>query len=143
MSASGSGWWGHGGRSPMRVMQSRRGFVTSAAATGAAALIGSAPALADEGPLETTTVRLLRNASICQAPGFIAEELLHAEGLTDVRFVASASPDDAVARGEIDFDLTIPTLVASMLDIGQPILAVGGVHAGCYELFAHDPIRAV
>jgi hypothetical protein len=42
------------------LIQSRRRFLTNAAFAGAAgvALIGSRPALADESPPETTTVRL-------------------------------------------------------------------------------------
>jgi NitT/TauT family transport system substrate-binding protein len=127
----------------MSMSQTRRRFVASASAAGVAGLLGSAPARADEGPLETTTVRLLRNTSICQAPGFIAEELLLAEGFTEVRFVDSASPDDAAARGEIDFDLDAAPLAVSLLDAGQSIIAVGGVHAGCYELFAHGPIQTI
>ena len=31
----------------------------------------------------------------------------------------------------------------SNLDAGQPITALAGVHVGCYELFAHEPIRAI
>src|SRR4051794_3175977 len=112
-------------------MQTRRRFVASASAATVAGLIGTAPALADAVPPETTTVRLLRNTSICQAPGFVAEELLRAEGFTEVRFVTSASPNDAVARGEIDFDLDAAPLAVSLLDAGQPIIAVGGMHAGC------------
>jgi NitT/TauT family transport system substrate-binding protein len=29
------------------------------------------------------------------------------------------------------------------LDAGLPITAVGGLHPGCYELFAHEPIRSI
>src|SRR4051794_13349721 len=108
----------------MSMSQTRRRFVASASAAGVAGLLGAAPTLASEGPPETTTVRLLRNASICQAPGFIAEELLRAEGFTEIRFVDSASPDDAVARGEIDFDFDSAALAVSLLDAGQPIIAV-------------------
>ena len=30
-----------------------------------------------------------------------------------------------------------------LLDAGEPITALAGVHSGCYELFAHEPIRTV
>ena len=43
--------------------------------------------LADEGPPETTTIRLPMSANICWAPQYVAEELLRAEGFTDVRYV--------------------------------------------------------
>src|SRR4051794_32372899 len=45
------------GRAPMRTMQTRRDFVAVASAAGAASLLGPGPAAAEEGPLETTTVR--------------------------------------------------------------------------------------
>ena len=32
---------------------------------------------------------------------------------------------------------------ASQLDAGEPVTALAGVHAGCYELFAHEPIRTI
>jgi NitT/TauT family transport system substrate-binding protein len=59
--------------------------------------------------LETTTVRLPKTPAICIAPGYVAEELLRAEGFTDIRYVelseATVFPIEAVARGEIDFNL--------------------------------------
>ena len=33
--------------------------------------------------------------------------------------------------------------VVHYLDAGLPITAVGGLHPGCYELFAHEPIRTI
>ena len=33
--------------------------------------------------------------------------------------------------------------IVSLLDAGEPITALAGVHSGCYELFAHEPIRTV
>ena len=51
----------------------------------------SAPegSLADEAPLETTAVRLIKIPGICIAPQYVAEELLRAEGFTEVRYVVS------------------------------------------------------
>jgi NitT/TauT family transport system substrate-binding protein len=123
----------------MRMMQSRRGFVASAAA---ASLLSSASTLADESPLETTTIRIAGHTNICPAPQYIADELLRAEGFTNIRYVARASTG-AVASGEVDFDSrTAPWLVAH-LDGGKPVVALAGVHSGCYELFAREPIRNV
>jgi NitT/TauT family transport system substrate-binding protein len=127
----------------MRTLPTRRNFMLTTSLIGAAAFLEGGAALADEGPPETTTIRLLLNTSICQAPGFISEDLLRAEGFTDISFVASAVPEAAVGRGEIDFDMGTPAWVVSLLDAGEPVLALGGVHAGCYELFAHDPIQRV
>ncbi len=127
----------------MRVMQSRRGFLASAAA---ASLLGSAPALADEEPPETTMIRLRRDLSVCAAPWFIGEDLLRAEGFTDVRNVPVQSGPaltQAFAHGEIDFALLFAGTAVRYLDDGAPIAVVGGVHAGCFELFAHEPIQAI
>jgi NitT/TauT family transport system substrate-binding protein len=128
----------------MHIMQSRRDFLTALSAASAAGLLGTKAALADEGPPETTTIRLNWYPNICLAPGFISEDVLRAEGFTDVRYVRDADlPNDAVARGEIDFDFDTAAWVVSHLDAGEPIVALSGVHSGCYELFAHEPIRAI
>jgi NitT/TauT family transport system substrate-binding protein len=126
----------------MRVMQSRRGYVASAAA---ASLLGSAPTLADEGPPETATVRIRRDPSICTAPQVVAEDLLHAEGFTDIYYVPAhvTNAVQMMARGEVDFGIFSAISVVSHLDSGVPIIAVAGLHAGCFELFAHEPIRTI
>ena len=123
----------------MKMSQSRRDFLTSLSVAGAAGILCAPGALADEAPLETTTLRLQRGATICLAPGQIAEELLRAEGFTDVRYVDI----ETVASGEIDFAFQTAAWVVSRLDAGEPMTALAGVHSGCYELFAHEPIRAI
>ena len=42
----------------MHIMQSRRDFLASLSAAGAAGVLGARASLADEGPPETTTIRL-------------------------------------------------------------------------------------
>ncbi|MCC2653398.1 MAG: ABC-type nitrate/sulfonate/bicarbonate transport system [Microvirga sp.] len=125
----------------MPIIQHRRHFLASALAA-AATILGSRDSLADEGPPETTTIRLGRYPNICGAPVDLAEDLLLGEGFTDIRYVAELSVD-AVARGEIYFDLETAAWVAFQLDAGEPITALAGVHPGCYELFAHAPIQAI
>jgi NitT/TauT family transport system substrate-binding protein len=126
----------------MRIMQSRRRFLASLSLAAAACALGARRPLADEGPPETTTLRLNRVPAICVAPGYIADALLRAEGFTDIRYLAD-QPADAVARGDIDFDMETAAWVVSNVDAGQPITALAGVHSGCYELFAHDPIQTI
>jgi hypothetical protein len=126
----------------MHIMQSRRDFLTTLSATGAATALGARTSLADEGPPEVTTLRLGGAPGICFARGYIAEELLRAEGFTDIRYIPDY-PIDAVARGELDFDMETAAWVVSNVDAGQPITALAGVHVGCYELFAHEPIRTI
>ena len=91
----------------MDMVRTRRGFLATASAAG---VLGVPPALADEGPPETTTIRLPHDPNICLAPAYIAEDLLRAEGFTDIRYVPGNPGDpDAIARGEIDFDLLSAT----------------------------------
>jgi NitT/TauT family transport system substrate-binding protein len=109
----------------------------------AAGVLHSRSSLADEGSLETTTIRLPRDPSICIAPEQIADTLLRAEGFTDVRYVEVSQSGDAVVRGEVDFTSETAAWVVSYLDAGEPITALAGIHVGCYELFAHEPVRTI
>jgi NitT/TauT family transport system substrate-binding protein len=130
----------------MRIMQSRRDFLAGLSAAGAAGLVNARESLADEGPPEVTTVRLRRDPSICVAPWYIAEDLLRAEGFTDIRYVSTPqglAQVQMVARGEIDFSLFFAASLIFRLDAGVPITALAGVHPGCFELFAHEPIRTI
>jgi NitT/TauT family transport system substrate-binding protein len=130
----------------MRATQSRRGFVTSASAVGAAALLGGRPSFADEAPPETTTVRLLKIPGICIAPQYLAEELLRTEGFNDVRYVVSEAGQvqaELVARGEADFSLNFIAPLVAQMDAGGGIKVLAGVHPGCFELFANERVRSV
>jgi NitT/TauT family transport system substrate-binding protein len=130
----------------MQIRQNRRDFLASLSAAGAAAAFGSDTSLADEGPPETTAIRISRSTGICIAPQYVAEELLRAEGFTDVHYVETGGgvPNaQRIAHGEIDFSMVFaPTLLIS-IDAGQSITIVAGVHPGCFELFAHEPIRTI
>jgi hypothetical protein len=63
----------------MHIMQSRRDFLATLSAAGAAGVLGTRLSLADEGPPETTTLRLPFNSNICNAPAYVADDLLRAE----------------------------------------------------------------
>jgi NitT/TauT family transport system substrate-binding protein len=145
----------------MQVIQSRRDFLAGLSAAGAASLVGGRGSFADEPPPETAVIRLLGDSSICQAPEYIVDDLLHAEGFTEIRYLytsesewatkghgrprhlLSRSVENVVASGEVDFDLWFPASVVSHLQAGEPVIALGGVHVGCYELFAHEPIQTI
>ena len=68
-------------------MQTRRRFLSTLSLAGVAGLSGALHLPAAAETLETTTVRLVNDGSICIAPLFAAEELLRAEGFADIRFV--------------------------------------------------------
>ena len=71
----------------MPIMQTRRRFMTTLSLAGAAGLLGAPPTAAAEGPPERTSVRFMRTPSLCHAPQFVAEELLRAEGFTEIQYI--------------------------------------------------------
>jgi NitT/TauT family transport system substrate-binding protein len=128
----------------MSQLQTRRRFLATLSAAGAGSL-GASRSFAQERPPETTTVRLSKTASICVAPQSVSEELLRAEGFTDVRFVET--PLDlmarGLARGELDFASAFSPQHLVSIEGGAPITIVGGLHVGCFELFAHESVRRI
>jgi NitT/TauT family transport system substrate-binding protein len=111
---------------------------------GAAGLLRAVPALAAEKPPETTTVRIAKNGGICIAPQYVAEELLRAEGFTDIRYVdVGVAQSEAMAHGQLDISLDFAAHLVTVIDAGQPLTVLSGVHVGCFELFGREGIRAV
>src|SRR5882724_5986041 len=129
----------------MLMTQTRRRFLTTLSLAGAGALVRGPPALAAEGALETTTVRLVKTASICAAPQYVAEELLRAEGFTDIRYVDTPSPEvpAAIARGRVDFGMHYASGLVRNIDAGEAVTLLGGVHVGCFEVFGSKAIRGI
>jgi NitT/TauT family transport system substrate-binding protein len=131
----------------MKTLQSRRRFLATLSAAGAAGLFSVPHVSAREAPPETPILRLPKYASsICGAPAQVANELLRAEGFTDIRYVPTdtgATGAQLAARGEIDFENAFTGSVVSLIDAGEPIMIVSGLHIGCYELFAHGDIRSI
>ena len=68
----------------------RREFVRTAALAGTGSLWGfRSESLAAEPALETTTLRIVQTTGTCFAPQYLAEDLLRAEGFSDVQYVMS------------------------------------------------------
>jgi NitT/TauT family transport system substrate-binding protein len=103
--------------------------------------------VAAEPPPETTVVRFPKfSTSICGAPLYLVEELLRAEGFTELRYVPTltgATGALLVARGEVDFDNAFVGSQVRLIDLGERITILGGLHIGCFELFAHGDIRSI
>jgi NitT/TauT family transport system substrate-binding protein len=138
----------------MPIVQSRRRFLTNAAAfAGAAGLAGVGAAglgdkeksLAAEPPPETSEIRFENIPIYCEAPRYIAEELLRAEGFTvrHVEFVTVRGNKLALAHGEADFAFLFAPDAITGLDAGLPITILAGVHPGCFELFGSEQIRSI
>jgi NitT/TauT family transport system substrate-binding protein len=130
----------------MPITATRRQFLNAVSLASAGALIRVPQVLAAEEALETTAVRLLKFPGICIAPQYAAEQLLRAEGFTDVRYVdwePNLSLSVKVGRGDADFSLDFAGQSIQAIDSGAAITILGGVHVGCYELFAKDEIRSV
>jgi NitT/TauT family transport system substrate-binding protein len=128
----------------MQTIQSRRRFLTSLSSAGAAGIIGAAPSFAQEAPPETTTIRLTKISGICIAPQYVAEELLKSEGFTDVQYVdAGVDIHPAFAAGKVDISMAFVAPFIVQLDANLPIVLLGGVHVGCYELFGRDRVTAI
>jgi NitT/TauT family transport system substrate-binding protein len=130
----------------MSTVQNRRRFLATLSSAGAAGLVGSPKSFAQEAPPETTTLRLAKINGICIAPQYVAEELLRAEGFTDIRYVPTDSGvplSRALGRGEVDLSANYALAHVVAIDAGEPITIVGGEHLGCFELFASGGIRSV
>jgi NitT/TauT family transport system substrate-binding protein len=125
-------------------VQTRRRFM-SAAALVAAGILPLRRGWGDEPALETTTVRLGKLPIICFAPQYVCEALLRAEGFTDIRYVDTTPKtlQEDLGGGKLDFQSGLAHGHAIAIDRGLPITVVTGVHAGCYELFAHGGIRGI
>jgi NitT/TauT family transport system substrate-binding protein len=130
----------------MHIIQSRRDFLANMSVAGAAGILGARASLADEGPPETTTVRLPRFfPASCEIPTYVADGLLRAEGLTEVRFVEEQSGDSSqwIARGELDFDWNYAAIHIASIEAGVPIIVLAGMHSGCLELIANDSVHSI
>jgi NitT/TauT family transport system substrate-binding protein len=94
-------------------------------------------------PPEVTTVRLV-NPSACDPPAALAKEFLLEEGFTDVQYVrVPATTTEWLTKGLADFSSGYGNLIATSVDLGQPYLALAGVHPGCLELFAAPGIATI
>ena len=125
----------------------RREFLATAALAGTGALSGlCSESRAAEPALETTKLRLVRTTSICQAPQYVAEELLSGEGFTDIQYVTKSSPGEigkTLASGEANINLHFAGPLILSLDAGDPIVILSGSHVGCFELFGTGRVRSI
>ena len=90
-----------------------------------------------EAILETTRIRLVKGAGLCVAPQYVAEELLYAEGFTNVEYVPETTEigtSKLVATGDADINMAFALPLIIRVDASEPVVILGGIHVGCYEL---------
>lgn len=123
----------------------RRDFLAGASTVGAAALLGLPRSAAAEPLPETKKIRLVKVPAICLAPEYLAEELLRLEGFSEVEYVSveQTLDPDLLLENRADISPFAPPNLLPSLDAGKPIVALAGLHGGCYELFANERVRAV
>jgi NitT/TauT family transport system substrate-binding protein len=123
----------------------RRSFLQGAASV-VGFLAGHPHAFADEPPPETTRLRFAAIPSSCRSPEWMAEELLRAEGFSDVQYLRKSSTQgmsEALASGEANISGHFAAPVILRLEAGDPIVVLGGEHIGCFELFGNDRVRTL
>ena len=129
----------------MALTQTRRTFLGGITAAGTAGLNRARWAEAAEGPLETTTVRL-QKGGLCVSTLYVAEQLLRAEGFTDIGYIEApinAADVGKVTRGEADFGPLYASQCVRAIDAGERMTLLAGVMVGCFELFAGNSVRTV
>jgi NitT/TauT family transport system substrate-binding protein len=129
----------------MKTIMNRRGFLTALPSAGALGLLGGTDAFAQAAPPETTRLRLLKSPSICWAPQYISEQMLRSEGFTDISF--ADLPDGNVparlSAGDADISMNFVGPNIIRVDAGDPVVFLGGVHVGCFEVFGGERVKRI
>jgi NitT/TauT family transport system substrate-binding protein len=127
----------------------RRKFVGGLTLGGTAGLLGlQAKQVTAQPPPETTRITVDWSGSTCQAPRWVAEELLRAEGFMvqspqrEARLETSLRLQ-TLGSGRTDFDLVFAPDFILGLEASLPIVILAGLHAGCFELFGSERVRAI
>ena len=126
----------------MATMQTRRRVLGGLAMAASAAVLPLRRAAALEPPPETSTVRL-QKPGLCVSSLYIAEELLRAEGLTDIRYVDASMGAIGPALGDADFAALYASQCVRAIDAGERLMLLAGVMVGCFELFAREGIGSI
>lgn len=139
---------------------SRRALLRGAAGVGLAATAGvllpacssggkgenRASGVKGEPPPETTSIRLHSAPPIsCIAAEYMAEPFLREEGFTDVQYprYALGSVTDSFAGGDIDFGVVYGSALMPKIEAGAPLVILGGLHVGCWQVFATGDIKSL
>jgi NitT/TauT family transport system substrate-binding protein len=144
-------------KAPQAEGWTRRRVLGGLTLAGTAGLLGLYPRpSAAEPPPETTRLRLAQPIARCQVPQYVAEELLQAEGFTEVQYssltelqtqLGAKDVTETLAKGltsgALDLDSYFGAIGIIQMDEGYPLVILGGVHTGCFELVASDRVRSI
>jgi len=121
------------------------GLAAAASALLPACRSGGDSGAGDEPPPETTTIRLNRNPLSCIATEAVAVDFLKQEGFTDVQLLDFPLVEQfaKLAAGAYDLKMYPSQLAAARIDAGDPIVILGGVHVGCWQIFGTDAIKSL
>jgi NitT/TauT family transport system substrate-binding protein len=135
-------------RTPHAAGWTRRRFLGGLTLAGTAGLLGLYPRpSAAEPPPETTTLRIFDAPALCTAPHYVAQDLLDAEGFTDIRYIKYLRetqlwvPENLLS-GEVDISLSFPPHDITSIDAGTPVVILAGTHSGCVEVIGNDRVRS-
>ncbi len=133
---------------------SRRTLLRSAAGLALAAvatpLLGACgddkERVAAQSPTETPTIRIPKVALTAAIAQAVAADFLKEEGFTDLQYVTLRRPEDifsGFADGEFDMTLLPANMVTVQVDAGDPIVALAGVNAGCFQIVASNAVKTL
>jgi len=123
---------------------SRRDFLAATSALGACVALGSPGRARAEALPEVRRIRLARTASICLSPQYVAEELLRLEGFTEVEYPETPhTGGDELTAGHADLTMEYVPALVWKLHAGARIVALSGIHTGCYALIANQRIKSI
>jgi NitT/TauT family transport system substrate-binding protein len=83
---------------------------------------------------------------ICVAPQYVAETILPSEGFSDVQYVKETGPGQIyprLASGDVDISMAFIAPFIAQVEKGAPIVMLGGIHPGCFELFTTNGVRSI
>ncbi len=114
--------------------------VAAAPTCGTGAKRGSGPCSAGNGPPETTTLRMVKSPVSCFAAQAVASEFFKQEGFTDVQYLDIPLQQQFIKLGAGAFDMHLyPTPLALVrVGGGDPVVMLGGLHVGCWQLFGSN-----
>jgi NitT/TauT family transport system substrate-binding protein len=99
-----------------------------------------------DAPLETTSIGLFSvKETQCIAAQYLAEQFLREEGFTDIRYPLYKPVDllQDMRSGKIQFGLGYAAAWIPMIDTGSPLVMLGGVHVGCWQIFGTGNVSSL